>query len=260
MNMLILFVLSVLPVILVGKYIYKKDINKEPKKLLKKLFIYGILSCFLTLFITLVLELLFPIFSLETENANFFELFIQVFIGIALVEEFSKWIMVYKISYNNKEYDEVYDMVVYATFVSLGFACFENILYVMSKGITTAFLRGILSVPGHACNGVFMGYYLSLSKLALLNNNEKLCKKNKILSLLVPFLLHGIYDFCLFTGNGLFVIAFFIFIIILYKNTIKTVKRTANIQRKIKYKNNFCPYCGTKIVGNFCTKCGRRNE
>mgnify|MGYP002514454572 CR=1 FL=1 len=56
-------------------------------------------------------------------------------------------------------------MIVYSVFVSLGFACFENILYVFAnQSIAVGISRGILSVPGHACDAVFMGYYLSMAK------------------------------------------------------------------------------------------------
>ena len=43
--MILTILISILPVYLVGLYIYKKDKNKEPKKLLRRLFIYGMLSC-----------------------------------------------------------------------------------------------------------------------------------------------------------------------------------------------------------------------
>ena len=82
---------------------------------------------------------------------NFIQLLFYVFVVIALVEEASKWFFVYKISYNHNEFDSLYDMIVYASFVALGFACFENILYVYSSGIVTGFVRAVSAVPGHVC-------------------------------------------------------------------------------------------------------------
>ena len=87
-NELILFVVSVLPVFLIGMFVYKKDRQKEPTKLLIKLFLGGIGSCFLVLIVSLFLDLIFPIFSADETDLNLVELFIQVFIGVALVEEF----------------------------------------------------------------------------------------------------------------------------------------------------------------------------
>ena len=57
------------------------------------------------------------------------------------------------------------NIIVYAVFSSLGFACIENILYVLSGGVGIAILRAILSVPGHMCFGVIMGYFLSQAKV-----------------------------------------------------------------------------------------------
>ncbi len=258
-NEFILFFISVLPVVLIGLYIYKKDKEKEPARLLVKLFLGGLASCFLVLIISSLMNI-FPIFSAEPEELNLFELIINVFIGVALVEEFCKWIMAYKISYNDNNFDELYDAILYCVFVALGFACFENLLYVYEQGITTGIARALLAVPGHACDGILMGYYLGLSKISALNNRKDLKTKNLILSILVPTITHGIYDYCLFAQNLVFIIIFFIFVIGMYIYVIKKVKRISSIEGKIKYKNNYCPNCGHKVESNFCPVCGRKNE
>ena len=124
-----------------------------------------------------------------------------VFIVIALVEELCKWFFLYKISYNHSEFDSLYDMIVYASFVALGFACFENLLYVYSTGIVTGLVRAFSAVPGHVCDGILMGSYLSLAKINNLRGNHKLSKKYILLSIVIPMIAHGIYDFCLFWNN-----------------------------------------------------------
>ena len=48
---------------------------------------------------------------------------------------------------------------VYAVFVSLGFALWENISYVLHFGFQTAIVRSLTAIPGHACFGVFMGAF-----------------------------------------------------------------------------------------------------
>lgn len=146
---LILFTISSLPVFLLGMFIYKKDRNKEPWKLLVKLFVGGILSCFLVLIVSAILGALFPILSADSSTLNLFELIIHVFIGVALVEECCKWIFAYKFSYNDEHFDEIYDMIIYNVFVALGFAFFENLLYVYENGIMTGIIRAISAVLGH---------------------------------------------------------------------------------------------------------------
>lgn len=152
---IILFTISLLPVFLIGLFIYKKDKDKEPTKLLIKLFLCGIGSCILTLIVSMIMNV-FPIFSAGPSELNSIELFINVFIGVALVEEMSKWVMAYFVSYKDKDFDEFYDMIIYCVFVALGFAFFENLFYVYSGGIFTGITRALLAVPGHACDGVLM--------------------------------------------------------------------------------------------------------
>lgn len=257
---ILLFILAIIPSIILGYILFSKDKNKEPKSLLIVLFLGGFGSVFITLFFTAILQGIFPFFKNSPEKMNLIQLIPGVFIGVALIEEFSKWIISYLISYNNKEFDEFYDMIIYCVFVSLGFATFENILYVLQNGFLVALLRCFLAVPGHVCDGIFMGYFLGLSKIAFYNNNKKLQKKNMIYSIIAPVMLHGIYDYCLFSQNGLFILLFFAFIVLLYKNSIKKVKNISSIMKKIKYKNNYCSICGTKVESNYCPMCGKMNE
>ena len=231
---LFLLAISIAPVVFFGYLIYKQDFDKEPTSILVKLFICGVFSIFITLFITWILGLIIPFFAYDSEKLDVIELIPYVFIGVALIEEFSKWIFVYKLEYNDQEFNHLYDGIVYAAFVSLGFACFENILYVMQGGVGTAIGRAFLAIPGHLCDGIMMGYYLSMAKLALVNNNKSLSKRNLILSLAVPTIAHGIYDYLLFASSAvseqigmIFLLAFFVFVIFFFILAYKKVKQLA---------------------------------
>ena len=255
-----LFIISVLPVFLIGLYIYKKDKEKEPSKLLAKLFLGGMLSCFLVLIVSNITDRLIPLFASDPNTLNMIELVLYVFIGVALIEEGCKWIMVYTISYKDKNFDELYDAILYCMFVALGFACFENLLYVYQGGFATGILRAFLAVPGHACDGMFMGYFLGKAKHSALHNKTADRNKYIFLSILVPTLMHGFYDYCIFTQNLLFIGFFFIFVICMYIISIKQIKKVSSINRKMKYKDNYCPNCGTVVDSNYCPKCGRKND
>ena len=256
--MIYLLCLSILPILVIGIYIYHKDREKEPLFLLFKLFLGGVFSCALTLAMSYILESFFPILFKNGDGLNFIEMFLQAFIGIALVEELSKWLMVYLISYNDKAFDDLYDMIVYAVFVSLGFALLENIYYVLDGGIDVGIIRALLAVPGHAANGIFMGYYLALSKQTLYNRRKDLHNKYILLSIVVPVLLHGTYDYLLFNGYLIFFVIFLIFIAILYKISIDKVNRFAEITRKMQYDVKYCPSCGEVVNSNYCSKCGSK--
>lgn len=257
---LILFTVSVLPIVLLGKFIYEKDHNKEPAKLLIKLFLGGIFSCFLVVIATAIIGIFYPKAWSELGELNFIELIVQAFIIVALVEEGCKLFMVYIISYNDKEFEQLYDMIIYSVFVALGFAFFENLTYVYDGGLATGIVRSISAVPAHACFGAIMGYYLGLAKLEKLNDRKELKNKYLTFSLLVPVVLHGIYDYCLFIGNIFFVVIFFVFVFLMYVNILKKVKQVASINRKMKYKDNYCTKCGRLVDSNFCPTCGKKNE
>ncbi len=289
---LILFILSALPVELICWFVYSKDKNKEPLELLSKLFGKGVISCFWVLVISELMELLVPFLGKEIVDMTQFEVFIYSFIGVALVEEACKWYFVHKVGYNNRCFDEKYDILVYAVFVSLGFAFFENMLYVFTNNsIQVGISRALLAVPGHACDSIFMGYYLTIAKQAHLDGNKEQEKLNKIKSILVPTILHGIYDFCLFINIDEFMYVFFIFIIFLYVASLSKIKQLSRknkslyrdqlkkeyirrlkssrmdnyIERERMQQINmtnsdkqYCTNCGTILVGPFCTHCGKR--
>ena len=118
-------------------------------------------------------------------------------VGVALVEEFSKWLVLMLIVWKNRNFDYRYDGIVYAVSASLGFAALENILYVVSYGTGVSVGRAIFAIPGHATFGVFMGYWLSRAKNFWLDEKLIRMKICKLFALCIPMLIHGAYDFLL---------------------------------------------------------------
>ena len=277
---LILFVAAVIPVVALCYFIYARDVNREPAKLLATVFILGFFSAIPVVIIELILGMVFT-----TENVtNLVQLFINVFIGVALIEEGFKWIITKLVAFNNKEFDEVYDIIVYSVFASLGFACIENILYVIQGGLGLAVMRGLLSIPGHTCFGVIMGYFFAQAKLGKVNGNKNVQNSNFVFSILAPTLVHTAYDTILFGVSALnsmiLLIVFFVFDIAMVVLCFFTVFKMSKIQQKLN-KNletgviftnpngligyngettkeiNFCPVCGQSARGyNYCKSCG----
>lgn len=99
--------------------------------------------------------------------------------------------------------------------VSLGFAALENVLYVFDGGFGVALLRALTSVPGHTIFAVFMGYYYGVAKKASCSRKIPLTIAGFAISVVLPILTHGFYDFCLTVGNWLFIIVFFMFEIVI---------------------------------------------
>ena len=91
----LLILLAMLPAFVIGFIIYKKDvIEKEPFLLLLKLFLFGVLSTGVALFLEIYMQKIFA-FSQET---NFLSILFRSFIIIALCEELIKWLFTYVIT------------------------------------------------------------------------------------------------------------------------------------------------------------------
>lgn len=229
---------ALLPVVALLYFIYQKDNHKEPKKVLTRLFVSGCLTVIPILFFELFLAELFP----TDDIYDFLTLFINVFLSVALVEEGFKWIVVKIFGYNNHEFDEIYDIIVYSVFASLGFACIENIVYVFTSGFGTAIMRAITAVPGHTCFAVAMGYFMSKAKINDINKKNSLAIRNLVLSLLVPTLLHTCYDsivmYAVSIDSGLYVGLFYLFIIIMFCICFVIVDRISKVQHNVSLNIN----------------------
>ena len=226
----IIVFLAIVPIYVICNYVYEKDHVKESSNILTKLFILGILSCFLVLILSTIEENIFPFFAQDTKDLNATETFIYTFFGVGIIEEFSKWTMLYFGAYKSREYDEIYDGIVYAVFVSLGFAAFENLLYVITSqnSLMVAGLRAVTAVPAHACFGIVMGSFFSLAKISSKEGKTGNEILYLILSILVPALLHAIYDYILILGNPSLLLVGLVFVIILYICCIKKIKKESN--------------------------------
>ena len=212
---LVLF--AVAPVLAIILYIYLQDkYEKEPASLLITSFLLGaILSILIVIGLYLITGKYIPI----TNEYSVWQQFIQAFFVVALAEEFSKYIIVKYFAQPRKAFNEPYDGIVYAVMVSMGFACTENIMYVLQGGYSTAILRAFTAVPAHATFGILMGYYMGKAKFS----NSRF--KYNMAGLFLAVLFHGSYDFFLFINfiPGISISAFLSLIIavILSRKAIK---------------------------------------
>ena len=229
--MILTVFLAILPTIILGYYIYKKDIiEKEPINLLAKLFFVGVIltvpAAFLEKFLISIIETNIDYIMLKA--------FVLSFFCIALVEEGYKLLFCYLIGYKNKNFNHIYDSIVYCVFLSLGFATLENILYVVEYGNSTAILRAVTSVPAHVFYGISMGYYMGKAKYYETNFSEVKSLKNKILSLFLPIIIHGIFDFLLLTESEIMITIFFIFVFLMYIIAYFQIKKHSKIMTMLK--------------------------
>lgn len=179
---------AILPPLLIAYYIYQKDkYEREPKELIVKSFLFGCLGIIPAIFLEIFAEGLFT------------NLFVYVFLGIALVEEGVKYFFLKKYLFKKADFNEPMDGIVYAVMISLGFATIENIAYVLNnpgQEMNTALMRMFTAIPLHASCGVIMGYFVGLAKFS--ENQSSLLFKG----IFAATLIHGIYNYFLFLGEG----------------------------------------------------------
>ncbi len=231
---ILLLLISILPVVLLGIYVYKKDSEKEPLSLIVGLFVSGFLSALLVIVIDIVIGFINPQFFdvLEGKNISFLKLFFTIFFEIALVEEFAKWLMIRLFAYKNKEFNQLYDIIVYSVFVALGFALIENIFYVLPGGVSLGIYRALISVPGHVCFGVIMGVFLGLAKVYE-KSDKVLGRVYMFYAILIPTILHAIFNFCLLAEDILLFVIFIAFIIILYVVSIYNINKISKTNKEL---------------------------
>ena len=190
---MLILILSVIPSIILFVVTWRSDkVEKEPAKLLIKLFLFGALTIISAyIFERAGITLLSKI--VPDESSMIFNL-IYDFLIVALAEEGGKYIVLKKFTWKNPEFNYIFDAVVYSATVSLGFATIENIKYLRHRGIWEALARGTLSVPAHVVFAIYMGFFYGLAKNSEVRNAGRSTKKRLIAALIIPILFHGLFD------------------------------------------------------------------
>ena len=117
----------------------------------------------------------------------------------------------------------------------------DNVKYVYSYGFATGLVRAVTAVPGHAIFGVFMGYFYGYAKLSDYWGRDEDRKAYLALSVVVPILLHGCYDFLAFAqeGDSRFTLLFYAYLIALYVFGIRRVNRSSRDDRRVTRETVF---------------------
>ncbi len=211
---MVVLLASLAPVFIILFYIYFRDkYEKEPIGLLVKAVIAGMLVVIPVLFVGKILINIMPAMGKIGDAAY------HAFVVAGTTEEVFKFLILYLLVWKSPSFNEKFDGIVYAVFVSLGFAAVENVLYVMEGGLQTAMIRAITAVPAHALFGVTMGYYLGIAHMY-----DELRKTYLRKAILIPILLHGVYDFILMVEIDWLLLLFVPYVIGLYVLGMKKIK------------------------------------
>ena len=186
--------LALLPAIALVVWIYRQDkVEKEPRGLLWKIFLFGVLSVIPAMILEIILDEIFLVF-MDADTLCY---------------------------------------VVYCVTSALGFAAIENVLYCLGGDIGTAVTRALLSVPSHAIDGVIMGYFFGVAKEAELAGDKKRRKRYLKLSVFMPMIEHGIYDSALSLDADWIFVFFFLFVIAVDVWALKFVKKQSGQDREL---------------------------
>ena len=185
---LFLLLTTILPPILIVIIFAVSDKFREPNKEIFLVFISGILITIPAYYTNNFLGDLYLNYYFISKGLA------GSFLSAAVVEEGLKFVVLYFVVYKLREFNEPMDAIVYGVCASLGFAAMENIYYVWNAStwgvnvITMLIERSIYPLAAHGIFGVMMGYFFM--KYAFVHKPKSL-----FLSFLIPYLLHGFYNY-----------------------------------------------------------------
>jgi RsiW-degrading membrane proteinase PrsW (M82 family) len=219
--------ITIVPSFLILLYFFFSDKFKEPKGTVAIVFVLGILICLPAVILN---NFMFVNFGGESSGKDL----THSFLGPAWTEEILKFLVLYAIVLRRSEFNEPMDGIVYGVVVSLGFATYENYDYVFRLAETwdiapqqLAIWRSYSAVPMHGLNGCIMGFYFGM--YAFTAN-----KKFLVLSLLIPFLLHGFYNFLGHPFHYIVVVGMLIYAIKLHNNLKELQLKKKNENESLK--------------------------
>lgn len=258
-----LSLIALIPGILLCGYVFYKDrVEKEPVGLLALLLGAGAVAylpaCFLQ---TLAVKLIDKIFASGMEfsaegmltyssaGTELLHGILCAFIGFSLIQICIKWAVLYFGTHKNRNFNYLFDGVVYSVFLSLGFAAAENIHFAFRNDADMVVAKLLTSVPCHLFIAILMGYYYTMWHLRFTVNgienkmiSKGIVKADKIrssagwliCSFVVPLLVSGLYTFAGSSSDKNVTLIFYFVVFILYGLSFITVNQLAAKETDMK--------------------------
>lgn len=226
-----LLALAVAPGLAISLLMYAMDrYDREPVGLLLKSFLLGMIS----VVFPLVIQAFAMRWGLTENNGTILGTAGYAFGIVGVSEELGKFLVLRYYSFRKQAFNEPFDGIIYSVMIGMGFATTENMAYVMQYGFSTGVARMFLSVPAHATFAILMGYYVGLAKFIPQKKDELLLK-----GWLIAVFFHGAFDFFLFLGNSIFLLAASICsLFIAGRLSIKAIRKNRELSRRL-HDNNF---------------------
>ena len=222
---LVYFLAAVLPAAYLMRYVYRHDtIEKEPAGLLWSLIGMGCLAALCSGVLEGVAQYLLQFFVAPTSP---YYVILLAFLVVAVVEEGTKLFFLKLRSWRHPAFNYRFDGLVYAVFVSLGFAALENVQYVVNYGLSVALPRALLAIPGHMSFAIFMGVWYGRAKHFENRGFYAASRRSLRTGYLTAVFLHGFYDSCAMIGTMWASIVFIVFVVVMFFLAYQTLKREA---------------------------------
>ncbi len=222
----ILIAAAVIPAVILLVRVERLDrLEKESTGLLLSLVVFGVVSTSVAaLGERIGIAVLNRLFAQESVLCD-----VLLYFGVvAFSEEGAKYVLLKRRTWRSPEFNCQFDGVVYGVFVALGFALWENIGYVAMYGLSTALIRAVTAVPGHACFGVFMGVWYGMAKRREGAGDAAGSKRMRVRALLIPALLHGFYDFVASRESAAGSLVFIVFVILMFVTAYRLVRHVSD--------------------------------
>ena len=179
----------------------RKDAHPEPNSVIRKVFFWGMLATLPAIALELILRSLFSLLPFSEGVI----LILYIFLGVALVEELLKFLVVRISVYKDKALDEPMDVMLYMIIAALGFAAFENILILFGLGpaspvsniLALTLVRLVGATFLHALASGTFGYFLARS---FFDPKRQLWYIAS--GLFLTTLLHGLFNFYILKVDG----------------------------------------------------------
>jgi len=217
--------MAILPGLLIIWFIYREDLYE------KENWLPLVLSFMLGVAVT------YPVMKMQElfydmgwkDDGSLWNTLFSAFILVAFTEELVKYVALLLYPYRSRFFNEPLDGIVYATFIGMGFATLENVLYAYRYDMATTLVRALTAVPAHATFAALMGYYIGKAKFDLPRRRSHLIK-----GLIMAITLHGLYDFFVLQNidDGLMILS----IVILTASILYTLELIRELQQESPFR------------------------
>lgn len=229
----LLIAAAIVPAALLMIYVYRKDrLEREPTALLMSLLGFGALSTVLAVVAESAGSVALAFFVPGGDESTLYNV-LMFFVVVALSEEGFKYLLLHWRTWRSPHFNCRFDGVVYAVFVSLGFALLENVGYVLMYGFGAALMRAMTAVPGHASFGVFMGACYGVARGCENRGEHDLSLLWRGLALLLPTLIHGFYDYIAIGASEDSTGTFLVFVLVVFAAAVLLLRRLSKRDRYI---------------------------